>query len=153
MLLPLSPLRNRDFLSNHWLEHRLPLEPEWREHQPAAHDGLQRLLSLWRVERARVALYGDEAGLEEKFIQPVFECLGWHLKYQSYLDRREPDYALFLSDANQPSEDTHRTRKCVEIFAVGIAHASIIPRRKPDLTLPRPGKGTALTLFCPQVSR
>ena len=25
------------------------------------------------VESSRVALYGDEAGLEEKFIQPVFE--------------------------------------------------------------------------------
>ena len=98
MLLPLSPLRNRDFLSNHWLEHRLPLEPEWQEHRAAADDVLQRLLSLWRVESARVALYGDEAGLEEKFIQPVFEALGWHLKYQTYLNRREPDYALFLSD-------------------------------------------------------
>src|SRR6185437_1174945 len=53
---------------------------------------------LWRVQSSRVTLYGDEAGLEEKFIQPVFECLGWHLKYQAYLDRREPDYALFLTD-------------------------------------------------------
>ena len=98
MLLPLSALRNRDFLSNHWLEHRLPLEPEWQEHTAAAGDLLQRLLSLWRAESARVALYGDEAGLEQKFIQPVFQALGWHLKYQAYLNRREPDYALFLSD-------------------------------------------------------
>jgi hypothetical protein len=100
MLLPLSPMRNSNFLSNHWLEHRMPLEPEWREHEAAAHEALERLLSLWRVERARVDLYGDEAGLEEKFIQPVFACLGWHLKYQAYLDRREPDYALFLSDTD-----------------------------------------------------
>jgi hypothetical protein len=100
MILPLSSLRNSNFLSNHWLEHRLPLEPEWQEHQAAANDALQRLLSLWRVESARVPLYGDEAGLEEKFIQPVFESLGWHLKYQAYLDRREPDYALFLNDAD-----------------------------------------------------
>jgi restriction-modification enzyme MmeI-like protein len=102
MLLPLSPLRNRDFLSNHWLEHRLPLEPEWQEHRAAADDVLQRLLSLWRVQSSRVALYGDEAGLEEKFIQPVFESLGWHLKYQAFLNRREPDYALFMTD-----EDLH----------------------------------------------
>jgi hypothetical protein len=102
MLLPLSPLRNRDFLSNHWLEHRLPLEPEWQEHRAAAGDVLQRLLSLWRLQSSRVALYGDEAGLEEKFIQPVFESLGWHLKYQAFLNRREPDYALFLTD-----EDLH----------------------------------------------
>ena len=49
-------------------------------------------------KRAGVELYGDEAGLEEKFIQPVFDILGWHLKYQTYLNRRSPDYALFLSD-------------------------------------------------------
>lgn len=102
-LLPLSPVRNRDFLSNHWLEHRLPIEPEWEEQRPAALDALKRLQAVWRAEAQRVALYGDEAGLEEKFIQPVFECLGWHLKYQAFLNRREPDYALFLSDA-----DLHR---------------------------------------------
>ncbi len=98
MSLPLSPVRNREFLSNHWLEHRLPLEPEWQEHRAAAVDLLRCLLDLWRVERPRVELYGDEAGLEEKFIQPVFESLGWHLKYQTYLNRREPDYALFMTD-------------------------------------------------------
>lgn len=96
--LPFSPVRNREFLSNHWLEHRMPLEPEWQEQRTAAIESLKRLLLLWRVETARVGLYGDEAGLEEKFIQPVFECLGWHMKYQAYLNRREPDYALFLTD-------------------------------------------------------
>jgi hypothetical protein len=60
---------------------------------------LKRLLLLWRVEKDRTARYGDEAGLEETFIQPVFEILGWKLKYQAYLDGREPDYALFLDDA------------------------------------------------------
>lgn len=98
MTLPLSPLRNRDFLSNHWLEHRLPLEPEWKEHADSAGEVLGCLLALWRAEKGRVQLYGDEAGLEEKFIQPVFGILGWHIKYQTYLDRREPDYALFLTD-------------------------------------------------------
>ena len=98
MTLPLSPVRNHDLLSNHWLKHRLPLEPEWREQSEAAHVVLQRLLVLWQTEKDRVERYGDEAGLEEKFIQPVFKSLGWHLKYQTYLNRREPDYALFLSD-------------------------------------------------------
>ena len=99
MSLPLSPVRNSDFLSNHWLEHRLPLEPEWAE-QTEAEQGivLERLLSLWGDEKNRVERYGDEAGLEEKFIQPVFKALGWHLKYQTFLNRREPDYALFLTD-------------------------------------------------------
>lgn len=96
--LPLSPVRNQEFLSNHWLEHRLPLEPDWEEHRQAALAALRALIALWRTEKERVSLYGNEAGLEEKFIQPVFERLGWRIKYQSYLDRREPDYALFLSD-------------------------------------------------------
>jgi hypothetical protein len=98
LVLPLYPLRNSDFLSNHWLEHRLPLEPEWREHAQLAKDVMGEVLTLWKAEKDRVALYGDEAGLEHKFIQPVFEALGWHIKYQSYLNGREPDYALFLSD-------------------------------------------------------
>ena len=59
---------------------------------------MDRLLSLWGEEKNRVERYDDEAGLEEKFIQPVFKALGWHLKYQTYLKRREPDYALFLTD-------------------------------------------------------
>jgi hypothetical protein len=98
MTLPLAALRNSNFLSNHSLEHRLPLEPAWNERKGAAGPVLERLLSLWRVEGERVALYGDEAGLEEKFIQPVFEILGWHLKYQTFLNRREPGKAPFAAN-------------------------------------------------------
>lgn len=57
MLLPLSPIRNREFLSNHWLEHRLPLEPEWQEQRKAAVDTLASLVALWRVERESNALW------------------------------------------------------------------------------------------------
>ena len=45
-----------------------------------------------------MSLYGDEAGLEEAFIQPVFEALGWKIKYQTFIQHREPDYALFLEE-------------------------------------------------------
>lgn len=96
LLLPFGPLRNKEFLSNHWLEHRLSLEPEWRELQDHAKNAAERLVALWKVERTRVEKYGNEAGLEQKFIQPVFDILGWHLKYQTFLQGREPDYALFL---------------------------------------------------------
>ena len=98
--LPFGPIYNRDFLSNHWLERRLPLEPEWQELREQAKNLAHTLLELWHVEKDRVKLYGDEAGLEEKFIQPVFEALGWRLKYQTYLRGRSPDYALFLTDNN-----------------------------------------------------
>jgi hypothetical protein len=96
--LPFGPIVNRDFLANHWLDHRLQLEPEWTELKDTAAQAAEKLIQLWTREKNRVARYGDEAGLEEKFIQPVFEILGWSLKYQSYLQGREPDYALFTSD-------------------------------------------------------
>jgi hypothetical protein len=100
LLLPFGPLRNRELLSNHWLEHRLPLEPEWREVREQASKAAQELIALWKVEKSRVEKYGNEAGLEEKFIQPIFKALGWHLKYQTLLQGREPDYALFLDEQN-----------------------------------------------------
>lgn len=98
--LPFRPIRNSEFLSNHWLEHRLPLEPEWNSLQDRAKEAVQELITLWRVERDRAEKYGDEAGLEEKLIQPVFEALGWQLKYQTFLQGRGPDYALFLTVAD-----------------------------------------------------
>ena len=96
MALPLGPIRNNHLLSNHWLEHRLPLEPEWQELRQEAEAVLDRLASLWREERGLVQHYTDEAGLEQAFIQPVLQLLGWHLKYQPFLRGREPDYALFM---------------------------------------------------------
>ena len=123
-ILPISPVRNSYFLSNHWLEHRLPLEPEWRENVDAAHAALDSLVSLWQRERNRIERYGDEAGLEQKFIQPVFETLGWHLKYQTYLNRRQPDYALFLSDDDLTSA-VNAGRKSPDFWkhAVAVADA------------------------------
>lgn len=134
LVLQFSALRNRDFLSNHWLEHRLPLEPEWEEHFPFAKGVLERLLDLWRVEKERVSLYGDEAGLEEKFIQPVFEILGWHLKYQAYLDRREPDYALFLN-----SDDLDAALRAGRTEPEFWSHASVVADAKAwHISLDRP---------------
>jgi len=97
--LPLGPIRNSHLFSNHWLEHRLPLEPEWNELRPEAEHLLDRLAELWHAQRDMVARYGDEQGLEHAFIQPILEALGWHLKYQTFLRGRKPDYALFLDDA------------------------------------------------------
>jgi hypothetical protein len=96
--LPLGALRNRALFSGHWLENRLALEPEWAELRDEARGVLDGLSELWRVQRGRVENYGDEQGLEQAFIQPVLERLGWKLKYQTYLQGRKPDYALFVSD-------------------------------------------------------
>lgn len=99
-LLPFGPLRNSDLFSNHWLEHRLPLEPEWTTLRAESDATLSRITDLWREQRPRVEHYGDEQGLEQAFIQPFLAALGWKLKYQTYLQGRKPDYALFLDDAS-----------------------------------------------------
>lgn len=96
--LPISLVRNRGLFANHWFERRLQLEPEWEQARPGARQSLDKLAELWKREEKRVERYGAEATLEQKFIQPVFEALGWKLIYQTYLQGREPDYALFLDD-------------------------------------------------------
>lgn len=98
--LPLTSLRNRDLFSTHWLEKRLPLEPEWNDLRDEARSVLVALGDLWRTQKNRVEKYGNEQGLEEAFIQPVLRELGWKFKYQTFLQGREPDYALFLNDAS-----------------------------------------------------
>jgi len=96
--LPFNDLRNRSLLSSHWLENRLQLEPEWTEMRDESYEAFLRLVDLWRVEKNRVEHYGAEQTLEQKFIQPVFEILGWKLLYQTHLQGRSPDYALFVND-------------------------------------------------------
>lgn len=98
--LPLGPVHNSNLFSNHWLENRLPLEPEWNELRDQAAAILDQLADLWKQQKDRVALYGNEQSLEQAFIQPVLLALGWKLKYQAFLRGRRPDYALFLDDAS-----------------------------------------------------
>ena len=92
-----APVRNVGLFSGHWLEHRLELEPDWAERSEA--DALTALGKLCAKERTRVEKYGDEQGMEEAFIQPVFKAVGWTLKYQTFLQDRKPDDALFPDDA------------------------------------------------------
>lgn len=96
--LQFNPVKNSGLLSSHWLEHRLQDEPEWDEVHDEARAVLERLGRLWDVQRTRVERYESEAALEQAFIQPVLEILGWKLNYQPFLERRVPDYALFLTD-------------------------------------------------------
>lgn len=98
LLLPLGPVRNSELFSNYWLTHRLELEPEWQEMIPRVERVLERLSALWSEQRSRVEKYGKEAPLEQAFIQPVLEALGWKIYYQAHIQGRKPDYALFASD-------------------------------------------------------
>ena len=36
LFLPFGPIVNREFLSNHWLDERMRLEPEWNEFKEQA---------------------------------------------------------------------------------------------------------------------
>jgi len=77
----------------------LLLEPEWNELRNASDQTLEELALLWKTERTRVEQYQNEQALEFGFIQPVLKLLGWTPNYQTFLQGRKPDYALFQSDA------------------------------------------------------
>jgi len=83
-----NPVKNVELLSSHWLENRLPLEPEWREFAGRARETLDQLAQLGSTQRTGVEHYGTEAALEHAFIQPALEALGWKpltLAYPSYI--------------------------------------------------------------------
>jgi len=96
--LPLGTVRNSFLFSSHWLQKRLPLEPEWKEFRDQANTVYRALKDLWKQEGDRVGQYGNESSLEYAFIQPVLEALGWKLIYQTNVRGRKPDYALFLDE-------------------------------------------------------
>ncbi|HUT23142.1 MAG TPA: hypothetical protein VM492_02240, partial [Sumerlaeia bacterium] len=99
--LPFGPVHNSNLFSNHWLEHRLPQEPEWRELEKGAERALESISSVWALEKKRVGKYENEQSLEYALIQPVLESLGWKIIYQTFLRARKPDYALFLEDESK----------------------------------------------------
>lgn len=97
---PFGPLHNKDLFSNHWLENRLLLEPEWEELKEQAKDALEKIIYLWSKEQKNVDKY-VEPSLEYAFIQPIFEILGWNIVYQTWVRGRKPDYALFINEESK----------------------------------------------------
>lgn len=144
--LQFEPYRNSALFSSHWLESRLRLEPEWTDHRADAEAALSRLTALWERQRNRVERYGAEAPLEEAFIQPILELLGWNLNYQTYLQGRKPDYALFLSDADYDAalaEDRRAPEFWERVAVVADAKAW-------DVSLDRPATYDGQREFPPQ---
>lgn len=94
--IPFGPVRNADLFSNHWLERRLPLEPEWAALRDEARACLDKIADLWARQRDLVERYGAEAPLETAWIQPVLGAFGWHFVTQPLIRNRKPDYALFV---------------------------------------------------------
>ena len=97
--LQFGPAQNSGLFSTHWLLHRLQLEPEWKDLREVSNQTLNELAGLWKTERTRVEQYQNEQALEFGFIQPVLKLLGWIPNYQTFLQGRKPDYALFGSDS------------------------------------------------------
>ena len=144
--LPFGCVRNSNLFSNHWLEHRLSLEPEWQAKRDAALRCLEIIEALWKEQAHRVSLYESEQPLEEAFIQPVLRALGWPLLYQAFVDGRKPDYALFLEHAAFDAA-LNAGRKSPEFWP----HAAIVADAKAwDISLDRPMTRDAQREFPPQ---
>jgi hypothetical protein len=94
-------LTGKSLFSLHYLDTRLPAQPEWQEDaQPA----FAAVHALWQKART----YGDawnEAQTEDEFVKPVLELLGWHFIVQAKSTKQgrinRPDYALFADDATR----------------------------------------------------
>lgn len=104
--LALGPFRNQRLFADHFLRERLS---DWPEFAGLDAAGLfDRLRELWQAEAP--ALQGsNEAQTEERWIQPVLQALGFAYTVQVGipvgLNRRQPDYALFLSDQDRQAAD------------------------------------------------
>lgn len=91
----------KSLFSQHYLETRLPAQPEWLEDpQPA----LDETLTLWRKAQRYGATW-NEAQTEDEFVKPLLAVLGWSYIPQVKNNRsgriNRPDYALFADEASK----------------------------------------------------
>ena len=98
--LNFGPALNSGLFSTHWLTNRLQRESEWTAYRDESNSVLAGLAELWKIQRKLVAKYQTEQTLEYHFIQPVLEALGWKPNYQTFLQGRKPDYALFSTQSD-----------------------------------------------------
>ncbi len=99
-------VENHGLFSDHFLQNRLPA---WPELATSRFEALHASLSaLWTREGATL-IGANEAQTEERLIKPVLHELGFAFTVQPALSvaggRRQPDYALFLSDDARAGAD------------------------------------------------
>ena len=91
--------QNRNLFPRHFLEDRLPDWPEYS--QLDASELLEELGAIWERERDLLPNFNEEQ-TEDRFIRPILVALGFQYTARPRLSvagrRREPDYALFLSE-------------------------------------------------------
>lgn len=101
--LPMDQLQLKTLFSRHYLDSRLPQQPEWLEDPITVFESLRE---IWR----KAFDNGDnwnEAQTEQEFIKPVLDVLGWSYIVQAKAGKggkiTRPDYALFADDATKTS--------------------------------------------------
>lgn len=128
LALALGPFVNRNLFSDHFLRERLPSWPEFAGANPAPL--LRDLADLWDRERAGLAS-ANEAQTEERFIKPVLARLGFAFTVQAAIasagGHRQPDYALFVGDAERAAADRHQGAERYR-GAVGVCDAKRFDR-------------------------
>jgi len=92
---------NRDLFSNYYLDEHLPETEAWDEvSDEELREKRDEIRELWDRENGTVA-DRTEAGLEEKFIRPMFRKLDIPFEVEETVQRgqRRPDYGFFPSEA------------------------------------------------------
>jgi hypothetical protein len=101
---------SKSLFSHHYLTHRLPDHPQWRQDAGPALAALRR---LYQAQKERLPLYNEDQ-TEEEFILPLLrEVLGFAGAYtvEASICRQgrvqRPDYALFANAAQKAEADRH----------------------------------------------
>jgi hypothetical protein len=101
---------SKSLFSHHYLTHRLPDHPQWRQDAGPALIALRR---LYQAQKERLPLYNEDQ-TEEEFILPLLrEVLGFAGAYTVEASIRRqgrvqrPDYALFANAAQKAEADRH----------------------------------------------
>lgn len=90
---------NQNLFSNNYLEHRLPSTALWIEQKENALKTFKVIQESYESIKTLKLGPGEEAELENKFIQPILSALGYAYHVQPVaqrgLKKKRPDYALF----------------------------------------------------------
>jgi hypothetical protein len=103
---------NQGLFSQNYLDTRLRLLPQWSEWEPRARTAFDEVRRVHeRAKGANLGL-GEESQLEEQFIRPVLQALGFNFDVQPKSTHRgghkRPDYALFLSNDDYLEARKHK---------------------------------------------
>ncbi len=110
-------LNNQNLFSNNYLLNRLPETDLWKTQKPKSSIAFEEIGKAYESIKSLNLGPGEEAGLEDKFIRPVLQALGYEWDVQPTTNRglkkKRPDYALFkdkvsLTDARKDKDNRSR---------------------------------------------